>query len=130
MYIIEWLPFYQKKDMASYEVRLLPALFAAKSCRRKESFRTDREELVARVELLLMTAGGASGCGGGVRVKRKALSMRIIWLKPGRILGSSTQQDLMMNCKSAGVSSGMDGLSCFCSQHKEQQKMELKLVFY
>lgn len=113
--------------MASYEVRLLPALFAAKSCRRKESFRTDRVELVARVELearlellLLTTAGGASGCGGGVRVKRKALSMRMIWLKPGRILGSSTQQDLMMNCKSAGVSSGMDGLSCFCSQHKQQ----------
>lgn len=76
-----------------------------------------RVELVVRVELLLlMTAGGASGCReGGVRVKRKALSMRMTWLKPGRILGSSTQQDLMMNCKSAGVSSGMDGLSCFFS---------------
>lgn len=65
--------------MASYVIRLLPAFFAAKSCRRKESFRTDLLELVARVELvLLMIDGGASGWGGGVKVKRKALSMRMI----------------------------------------------------
>lgn len=113
----------QKKDTAVYVVRLLPALFAANSCRRKESFRAERVELVVRVPLLLLmiTGGGASGCGeGGVRVKRKALSMRMIWLKSGRILGSSTQQDLMTNSKSEGVSSGMDGLSCFCRQPKEQ----------
>lgn len=49
---------------------------------------------------------------GGERVKRKALSMRMIWLKLGLMLGSSTQHDCTINARSGDISSGRLGLSC------------------
>lgn len=71
---------------------------------------------------LLVTTGASlvsdsdkDGPGGG-RVKRKALSILMIWLKLGLRLGSSTQHDWMIKASSWEISSGILGLSC-CNQN-------------
>lgn len=91
-------------------------LLAAKSWRRKANFPLARAVDSAMVPLLVVAASLESGscedCGGGEMVKRKVLSMRMIWLKLGLMLGSSTQHDCMMKARSGDISSGRAGLSC------------------
>ena len=55
---------------------------------------------------------GEDGDEGGGSVNRYALSMRMIWLKLGLILESSTQHDCTINARSGGMSPGILGLSC------------------
>jgi hypothetical protein len=77
-----------------------------------------REENSVMVPLLddaasLVSDSGKDGVGeGGESVKRNALSIRMIWLKLGLKLGSSTQHDCMINARSGDTSSGRAGLSC------------------
>lgn len=73
---------------------------AVKSWRMKANFPFARVDISFMVPLLEVASSlgsdSVTDCGdsgGGARVKRKELSMRIIWLKLGRILGSSTQHD-------------------------------------
>lgn len=107
----------------------LVALFAAKSCRRKERLPLRALDVAVMVPLLLvgtalaswLVLASRSGNGGG-RVKRKVFSMRMIWPKFGRMLGSSTQHDCTMNTSSGGVSSGKGGRICFLISRKKQRK--------
>lgn len=73
------------------------ALLAAKSWRRKPNLPLDRADNALMLPLLVTEASVASDSGedgeGGASVKRNVLSRRMIWLKLGRILGSSTQHD-------------------------------------
>lgn len=92
-------------------------LLEAKSWRIKASFPLFRAVDSAMVPLLVVAAaslesGSCEDCVGGKRVKRKVLSMRMIWLKLGLMLGSSTQHDCMMKARSGDISSGRAGLSC------------------
>lgn len=92
-------------------------LFAAKSWRRKENFPLVRADNSVMVPLLGMAAplvsdSSSDDDGGGVTLKWNVLSMRMIWLKLGRILGSSTQHDCMINARSGEMSSGRLGRSC------------------
>ena len=97
-------------------------LVAAKSWRMNENFPFARAENSVIAPLLveaswLTTDSGRRGCwggSGGATVKIYSFSMRIIWLKLGRKLGSSTQHDCMMKARSEAISSGIVGLSC-CS---------------
>ena len=115
-----YISYSSKKEAFSF--KNLPAahceflvFFAAKSWRRKANFPLERADNTLMVPLLLVTAAASStvsgssgmeGEGSG-RVNRNSLSMRIIWLKLGRMFGSSTQHDCMMNAKSGDMSSGI-----------------------
>lgn len=84
------------------------------------------EVVVVMVPLVLIVAGtvscsGGSGAGAGGRVQMTAFSMRIIWLKVGRVCGSSTQHDCTMNTSSGGVSSGRGGRICFKGTQDQAQ---------
>ena len=99
----------------------LPAFFEAKRWRTTESLLVARETSEEPEELLLLSddlvssdsssSFGSKDGGGGI-VMRKVSSIRMIWLKLGRMLGSSTQHDCTMNISSWGVSSGSCGRFC------------------
>ncbi|KAB1215051.1 hypothetical protein CJ030_MR4G018565 [Morella rubra] len=56
---------------------------------------------------------------GGESVKRNALSMRMIWLKLGLRLGSSTQHDCMMKASSGRyLPEDQASLCCFSDLHQ------------
>lgn len=117
----------------SQVILLFTAFFAAKSCLRKESLcplRGDEVDAIMLPPLLVTTGTTASGCGvdgDGGRVKRKALSMRIIWLKLGLEFGSSTQHDCTMNTSSGGTSSGNGGRTC-CQKHNSDCSKKINKV--
>lgn len=101
--------------------------FAANSWRIKANFPLARAENSVIVPLLVTVVASldsASGRGvavavavaGAGSVNKNSFSILIIWLKLGRRLGSSTQQDLIMKARSGGISSGIEGLSCCISQ--------------
>lgn len=92
-------------------------LFEEKRWRIKENFTLFRVEKSVMAPLLVTASGSSSGSGGaesggGWSVRMNSLSMRIIWLKLGLMLGSSTQHDCMMKARSGDMSSGRLGLSC------------------
>uniref|UniRef100_K4CS71 Uncharacterized protein n=1 Tax=Solanum lycopersicum TaxID=4081 RepID=K4CS71_SOLLC len=88
-----------------------------KSWRRKANFpfaRAENSTIVPLLATVCSTGSVASRDGeGSGSVKRYAVSIRIIWLKLGRMLGSSTQHDCMINAKSGEISSGRLGLSWY-----------------
>lgn len=92
------------------------ALLAANSWRRNPNFPLARAENSVIAPLLVVAVSVVSDAGedgeGGGSVNRYALSMRMIWLKLGLMLGSSTQHDCTINARSAGMSPGILGLSC------------------
>jgi len=75
-----------------------------------------------------LESGSCEDCVGGKRVKRKVLSMRMIWLKLGLMLGSSTQHDCMMKARSGDISSGRAGLSCCNSYEKHHGQRKSKAL--
>lgn len=100
-------------------------LLAVKSWRRKANFPLARAENSVMAPLLVAAASLVSDSGtdgeGGLSVKRKALSMRMIWLKLGLKLGSSTQHDWTINARSGDISSGRPGLACYVIDNNEYQ---------
>lgn len=97
-------------------------LFAAKSWRKKENFPLVRADNSVMVPLLgtaapLVLDSSSNDDGGGETLKLKVFSMRMIWLKLGRMLGSSTQHDCMINARSGDMSSGRPGRSCCILRH-------------
>lgn len=112
---------------------------AVKICRIKENFRLERAEnsvivpsLLPAVTSVSSTASQSSGGqeGGGGRVKRNVLSMRIIWSKLGLRLGSSTQHDCMMNASSGEISSERFGLSCCFQVSEKGQKWKFQGISF
>lgn len=90
-------------------------LLALNSCLRKANFplvRTDNSLMVPLLAAASLESVSGIGGEGGDSLKRNELSMRMIWLKVGLKLGSSTQHDWMIKARSGDISSGSRGLSC------------------
>lgn len=98
------------------------AFFVANSCLRNANFFLVRPNSII-VPLFLISASvdfvfsGTDG-DGSPWTNRNSFTIRIIWLKLGLILESSTQHDCIMKARSGGVASGITGLSCCI--HKSQ----------
>lgn len=106
--------FPEVSSSSNYELR---AFLVAKSWRRNANFPLARLENSMMVPFLVSSASeelvsGGDGDVDGLSVKRNSWSIRMIWLKLGRMFGSSTQHDWIIYASSAGVSSGRVGLSC------------------
>lgn len=115
----------------------LPVFFEAKRWRTTESLLVARETSEEPEELLLLSddlvssdsssSFGSESEGGGI-VIRKVSSIRMIWLKLGRMPGSSTQHDCTMNTSSWGVSSGRAGR--FCCWYKQEKILSTSVDCY
>lgn len=92
------------------------AFLLAKSWRRKANLPLARVENSIMAPFLVTSAsdelGSCKGSEAGLSVNRNSFSIRMIWLKLGRIFGSSTQHDWIIKASSGGMSSGRAGLSC------------------
>lgn len=111
-------------------------LLEENKCRINENFTLFRVEKSVMVPLLVIASGSFSGSSGiegdGCwSVKWNSLSKRIIWLKLGLMLGSSTQHDCMIKARSGDISSGRLGLSCCklkCKPCYDYQQIQYHMI--